>query len=102
MKYILAVLALFPSVSLANDYAPAINTAREAFLVQTGIKGYIRKAQKMASKEFMEFLEEYGVLEETAIGAATYKVYRSRQVSFRYKGKRFTLTPNSVTISMGF
>lgn len=102
MKKLIFLALLFPTVCYGNNYEAAAATAREAFLVQTGIKHHIRLFQRYVAKEAYSLLDEIGILEETAVVAATYQTYNRRQVSFRYKGKRFTLTPNSVSVTMGF
>jgi hypothetical protein len=103
LRYLILSL-LFASFQLAHadEYSVALSKAQRAFLIQSGIDKQIRRVRKQANKAIMRVSNDLGTTEELGIAFGLYHVYKERSVSFKLDGKKFTITPNSLSVTMGF
>jgi hypothetical protein len=79
----------------SNDYGVALDKAREAALIQSGVMDKVNRAKAYGEKESLKVAKDLGV--DKPLGVALYlgKVYRDREVSIRITNAvRLSATPN--------
>jgi hypothetical protein len=93
---LLKLLALLVSLNCqAGQKDVAINNAKEAFLIQSRTYEYANKAGKY-------MLTQLNAEKPVVTSLFVYKTIRNKTISFPYKDKKITLTPNQVQISFPF
>lgn len=102
-KVALVFISLFLTSSVfADEYSYALNKAKQAFLIQSGLQKQIKLLQRYVNKQVMEAVESLELTQEVGIIGGSYKIYKAKRVSFKIDGKRFTLTPNSISVTLKF
>lgn len=66
-----------------DDYTIALEKAKEAALIQTGIQEKIDLSKQYAEKQAMMVVKDIGIEKPVAACLFVYKVYRDRAISFR-------------------
>lgn len=88
--------------AMADNVSDAINAAKEATLITTGVKDQIDKAKSHYTNELVGQLKESNIHNEVFILGAIAKTARDKRIVFVYKGKAFSITPNSMTVRIPF
>lgn len=102
VSVLLFLLLIVPSSAYANNHGAALGKAQQAFLIQTGIKKHLRECQRVANKELRAISKELGIQEEAGVILGFYYIYTRKQVTIKMQDSRITLTPNSISVSLGF
>lgn len=97
MKFLAFLLLLTSHVAYGADYSAALNNAKTAFLVQSGLQGNIDKAGQYGLAQ----LKVLGVDTEFGAVAFAYRTYRDKSGSINLGGgKKLLLNLNSATLSL--
>lgn len=89
-------------VAQADNVSDAINAAREATLITTGVKEQIDKAKSHYTSSFVSYLKESDIHNEVFIFGAAAKIAHDKRIDFVYRGNAFSITPNSITVRIPF
>jgi hypothetical protein len=99
LSLIALVFLIFCNEAEGRNYSVALDKARKALYIQSGMKSAVRKAEKSVMRELEHIIEEFEMKEEVAITLSAYYIYSKRQVMFKYRNNVFKLSPNSVQLT---
>lgn len=77
------IVLMKPSTGLSDDYNIALEKAREAALIQTGIQQKIDLTRQYAEKQAMIIVKDIGIEKPIAACLFVYKVYKDKAISFK-------------------
>lgn len=89
-----------PALLYADNSEVALEKAKEAALIQSGVQKFIDNLKNYGTKEIHNKLIKFGVEKEIAGCLYTYKVIRDRSISFPISRKRITVGDKYVKLSI--
>lgn len=100
---ILLLLLSCASSAKATDYFPALDKAKDAALIQSGVQADIDKLKAYGEAKGKEIAYDLGVEKPMFVGIFAYKVYRDKGVSFPLdKTKRLSIHTDRMELKVNF
>lgn len=91
------------SAAYADNYGPALDKAKDAALIQTGIQANIDKAKAMGEAQAKKTAYDLGVDKELGVGIVAYKIYKDKAISFPLdKTKHITIHEDRLELKISF
>ena len=101
--FIILLFSASISASFAADYGPALDKAKDAALIQTGIQGNIDKLKSYGEGQAKRYAYNLGVEKELATLIVGYKIYHDKGVSFPVDHtKRLSIHTDRVELKINF
>lgn len=89
--------------SYCADYTIALEKAKEAALIQTGIQEKLDLSRRYAEKEAMKIVKDIGIEKPVAACVYLYKIYKDKAISFKVaKEQRIKLELNKIHYTINF
>lgn len=105
MKLVWIILiSLLPFTALAGSrsYVDALDKAKEAAMVQSGLKGTIERYTSMAQQQLMTQAATYHIDKPIYISLLGYKVYKDKAIIVPFNEKQIVINLNSIKVVIKF
>lgn len=99
---LLTLLTPRTSYSVQHNYTQAVDKAKEAAYIQSGLSARVGEAKAMGEKAVKHFAMKAGIEREFGASLYLYKCYRDQAVRFRYKSITYTLKLDRVQMEIPF
>jgi hypothetical protein len=103
LKIIITIILLRASNTKGTDYSEALDKAREAAMIQSGLQSKINDTRKWAEKEAYLVARKIGIEKEVGVCVYLFVVYRNRSIDLGVGNqKRLRLYQNKAEFEIKF
>lgn len=82
-----------------SEYEEALNAAKKAAMIQSGLTKQIVKLKKQTVNEAKDVLKKYEILEETAIVGGVLQIIRDKAIKVKHEGVDYFIAPLQVRVT---